>query len=285
MIEIFYHNDNKYVNSVDLHRVLEFSSPHYSRNFNRWINSEYLFQGKKTLTKPVENYDFILIPKPSSVKQIGNIGDAHLIRLEFAKLITIDSDSKFKKQFVQWLLKLDEAVENNQLLSQETVLGLLEMANACTYMDDQLHYYKEHKRFFLDCIEDPAKYHEFDNWRNRILEIDRSSDIGQQYRLSSHVGNLSSKIEKLAFLDDLASIRNTMFDRLKMMYNKVDPLYPGSTEKAMDLANFIRSMHTKMGFKPVMKRRNYEQGYQMQIFAEPGIDYVLIQNTIRALLK
>ncbi|MCF2498351.1 hypothetical protein [Dyadobacter chenhuakuii] len=286
MIEIYYQNDNKYVNSVDLHRILEFSSPHYARNFKKWISNEYLFQGKKTLSTPVEHFDYILLPKTGRETEIGNSANSYLLRLEFAKLITIDSDSKFKKQFVQWLLSLDEAVQNNQLLSREVILGLLEMAKVCTYIDEQLRSYKEHKEYFLDAIDDPSQNSEFDKWRNRILAIKRAGEIETEYHITSHYGNLTTKIERIAFLDSLQSIRNTMFDMLKMTYNKVDPLFPGSTEKALDLANFTQRMFEVAGLKPDIKPRNYNPGDQLDLFREPDeINYLIITRAIRALLK
>ena len=119
-----------------------------------------------------------------------------------------------------------------------------------------------------------------------LLKIDRSETIKSKYHISANIGNLNTKIEQIAFLDSLQSIRNAVFDAIKMVFNKVDPLFPKSEEKALDLANFTREMFQSAGLTPDIKHKHYRRGDQMELFGKiENIDFSLIDKAIVALIR
>lgn len=280
MITIHNNNDERYVSSKDLHKVLSYSQKNYARDMQKWLNTPYLFPNKTEFSLPVKNYDYI----PSSRMRSGDyqgvingiFADDFLIRLELAKLIALDSNSRFKQRFVQWLLTLENKVENLQYVSKDLVLALLEMARLCSYIDNQFKYYREHKDIWMEFLE-KGEYAEFDKWRNQILKIDYYKKVEEQYHISYVIGKARTKIERLAFLDSLESVRNSMFDYLKIVMHRIDPLFHRSTEKALDLANFTRKMYESFGMKVDLKPRHYKPNEQIDMFRDiETIDYDLI---------
>lgn len=284
MITIHKFNEERYVTSKDLHKILDYSPSHYARDVEKWIGTMYLFPNKQEFTLPVKNYDFIQFEDRDYDSLISrSMSLEYWIRLELAKLIALDSQSKFKQKFVQWLLSLESKVENLQLVSRDLVLALLEIAKLCSYIDNQISFYKEHKEIWLEFLE-RNEYAEFDKWRNRILQINSYKEIENQYHINAIFGKARTKIERLAFLDSLESVRNSMFDFLKIIMHRIDPLYHKSTEKALDLANFTQKMYKQFGMSVDLKPRHYRRSEQMEMFRDiEAIDYSLIERGLKQL--
>lgn len=291
--------DERYVLSTDLHKAIGLSQHNYARDINKWITTEYLFPGKREFTYPVENFDYFtqsqLIDSQHSspMRSVENQGSTYranyakeyYIRLEFAKLIALDSQGRFKKQFVQYLLTLESRLDSFEVLPRDMILGLLEIAKLCTYVENQISYYKAHKEHFNDSsgVSDPKA---FDFWRNAILKIENHRQVKEDYRLSSIVGNLKTKIEQGAFLDSIQSIRDAMFDFLRMAIAKYDPHFPGMTDKALDLANFTKKMMEVAGMKPQIVGRNNTLGWQHDLFQdEASVNTPLIGETLAIIFK
>lgn len=313
-IDIINFNEGKYVWSKDLHRVLDLNEANYSPNVLSWFDKEYLFLGKYDFQKPVENYDFIHESKLTTnenlghiqniflnnfhsyrttseneiveIKKRGKFAENYLIRLEFAKLITLDSRSKFKKQFVQWLLSLEAQVENNQLISQKTLLGLMEMVKMCTYIDNQLEYYKQHKEKYFENKSADDSWNEFDNFRNSILKIMTEAQIDDSFlsKRGYWPPNKLTKIEKIAVLDTLQSVRNGLFDFLTQRFSTYTY---SNISKARDLANFVKTMFEAAGIEKIeLKSRGVNTTGQLSLFHKiEDIDVTLIAQTIKELQR
>lgn len=304
-IPVVIHEEERYVSSKDLYNVLELNLGNYAANLKAWFSKEYLFQGKKEFSLPVKFYDYILIteqkpahlplgpvalsdllssngysyPTRSELSSKKKPSEDYLIRLEFAKLIALDSSSRFKKQFVQWLLSLDAKLENNQLLSRSTLLGLMEMVKLCTYIDNQLTYYKNHKATFFELKEEDDSWNEFDLWRNRVLKLLNDAELTEQYikikgvKPSKHM----TKIEKYAILDTLESIRASLFDFLVPQVNNIS--------KAKDLSSFVKELFQQAGVTQFdIKPKGYSPNGQLDLFRGiQEIDVRLVSQTLKEL--
>jgi hypothetical protein len=303
-IPILLHNEERYVWAKDLYKALELSPVNYATNLKAWFTKEYLFQGKKTFTVPVKNYDYVLIvdsqqsvPQsgPVSIGQLlstsvhsyhaksehsgrGKNAENHLIRLEFAKLIALESNSRFKKQFVHWLLSLEAQFEDNQLLSRSTLFGLMEIVKLCTYIDNQLTYYKDHKAQYFEMKEPEDSWLEFDRWRNSVLGLLNESTLTEEFvKIKGFKPNKNlTKIEKLAILNALESIRTSMFDFLSLQLQ---------VKQARDLSDFVKELFEKAGITQFdIKPKGYSPNGQLDLFRGiQEIDIKLISQTLRAL--
>jgi hypothetical protein len=303
-IQIVTHNDERYVWVKDLYKELELRPSNYASNLKAWFSKEYLFQGKKILTVPVKNYDYIHIDdieRQSSIKTPASIGQLlsdsvhsyptrseqgrrgkyagnYLIRLEFAKLITLESSSSLKKQFVHWLLSVEAQLEGNQLLSKSTMFGLMEIVKLCTYIDNQLAYYKDHKANYFESKEPEDSWNEFDRWRNSVLGLLSEADLTEEYIKIKGVKPSKSltKIEKLAILDALGRIRSSMFDFLSLQLQ---------IKQARDLSDFVKVLFEKAGVTQFdMKPKGFSPNGQLDLFRGiQEIDVKLITQTLREL--
>jgi phage anti-repressor protein len=306
MLNIHFLNDDRYVSSIELHKYLDLSWKHYSREVKRWFNSEYLFQGKSDFSFPVENYDYFVSPlvesrKDNSFASIGDLIDNnfkyvspsfdnlkdnsakdYMIRLELSKLIALDSKSNNKKRYVQWLLSIENKVESFQLMSQEMILGLLEISKFCTYIDSQLEYYNNHKVKYFEFKEEDDDFKEFDQWRNSVLKLNDFWKTRKEYDKIKQFGNLRTKVERIAMMDSLTSIRNALFDFLSVA---LAPYTNSNLVKARDLANFVKSIYETIGMKRVdILPRNYGKNGMRDLFEKhQDIDFMLVQKTIKNL--
>ena len=296
MVQIHFLNNGRYCSSKDLHNVLALNSAHYARDVKKWLTSTYLFQGKKQLSKPVSRYDYILAGSESHsplmvsadnqqfnrLTQEGRFADEFMIRLELVKLITLHGKSKVKDVFVQWLLSLEDKYENHELVSPDLIYGLMELAHLCTYMDNQIQYYKDHKQTWQDQIEG-KEYYEFDVWRNSLLQIDNASAVKATYKTIGRIGNLSTKREQLSSIDAYKGIRDAIFDYLKIQYSSIDYFFPESNEKSLTLANMTERIMkiARKGERPDIKPRGYQATAQFDLWREDkDVDIVSLSSMI-----
>lgn len=307
-IEILIHNEDRYVLAKELYSLLELSQANYSATIKSWFLKEYYFQDKKTLSIPVQNYDYVLVAdsvsagSSSTTKSIGQLlsntdysyrtmnnqasiaargrpTDNYLIRLELAKLIALDSNSRFKKEFVHWLLSLEAKMERNQLLSRSTLLGLMEMVKLCSYIDNQLLYYKTHKDQYFELKEEDDGWWEFDRWRNSVLHLLNEADLTEKFvKIKGYKpGKSMTKIEKMAILDALESIRTSLFDFLAVQLQQI--------KQARDLSDFVKELFEKAGITQFdMKPKGYSPNGQLDMFRGiQDIDIKLVSQTLKEL--
>lgn len=312
-IEIIEFRDERYVWSKDLYKALDLNFSNYKKIIESWLEKEYLFQGNIEFTIPVKNFDYYdsqtFLGKNDRVKSISDLinnnfhsyrttsetlqvnqggrgvySENYLIRLELAKLIALDSNSKLKKQFVQWLLSLEAKVDSLQLISRQTLLGLMEMVKMCSYIDNQIDYYKQHKDKYFEFKEEDDSWFDFDRWRNSILKLMNENELNNALKESTlrKVKTKYTKVEKLAMIDTLESIRASLFDFLSQ---QLRPYTNRNLLKARDLADFVKKMFETAGIERIdIKSRGFGDNRQLDLFRKlEDIDIMLISNTIKAI--
>ncbi len=312
MIEIVYFNEDKYVWAKNLYKKLELDESNYATNVKRWLESKYLFQNTREYKAPTKNYDFFeekdvtsLIDEPTQIGSIGsvfsdmfysqrvaqdhntvkgNFSKNYLIRLELAKLITVNSNSAFKDQLIQWLLSIEAQLESNQLMSRNSLFGLMEMVKMCTYLDNQIEYYKQHKKRYFEDKEVDDKWDEFDKFRNSVLRLISVVDLNEKYieKVKKKPGTKLTKIEKLAIVDALESVRVSLFDFLSQ---QLLPYTHSNIIKAKDLADFVKKLFETAGISQLdIKPRGFSNA-QLDLFRpiEDIVNVKLISQTLKEL--
>ena len=111
------------VTATNLHMVLQLTNHHYAQNVKRWLSDIYQFHDG--IRKPEHLKDYAT----RKVKDAPVLKDYYL-SVELAKLITLNSNSKFKQKYARQLLSLEEKVSNAELLTKKQVLQVLELTKA-----------------------------------------------------------------------------------------------------------------------------------------------------------
>ena len=129
------------VSATQLHQALQLSDHHYPVNVKRWLTDVYEF--KDGIRKPLKLQDF------ANRKSQGNsIVKDYYLSVELAKLITLNSKSKVKQKYAKYLFSLEEQVDNAELLTQEQVLNVLELAKAMGMISCQEAAEKSHLKVY-----------------------------------------------------------------------------------------------------------------------------------------
>lgn len=217
-------NGKKYVNSIDFHHnVLEINKTHYVKNIARWKITEYLFSDNEIRT-PNKN-DFI----PLGAKSNGGRKSEHyLISLELSKMIAINSDSKVKKYYVQWLLSLEEKHEKGLAFNVQQIETLIDLSKSMVLVSLQSKYERNH--FDL--------YNKKTDWYKHRAEIlgYSTNDLIEAMKKVNKIH--SSTRKSLIKLDANELIRTGIIDLMICMGK--------TTEYAVNVGNLCKSIAEKM---------------------------------------
>ncbi len=126
----------KVVTATDLYLALELPNKQYAANVKRWLHDVYGFRGG--IRRPEGMKDFA--KRPTQDKLI----DDYYLSVELAKLITLNSRSKAKMKFANFLCKFEDPIENGAMLTTEQVLAVMELAKvmglvSCQAASEQKH--------------------------------------------------------------------------------------------------------------------------------------------------
>jgi phage anti-repressor protein len=148
-----------YVMARNLHAALQLNPVNYSRDVKQWFAEDYGFADD--IRQPIEGQEYSSSTKSIPVKA-GQPTQDYFIKLNLAKLITLNSRSPVKKDFARYLLSLEEKVENADLLSPEQVVAMMDVAGAMTLISCQEAAERQHYQKYLE--EGNSKY---DWWDHR----------------------------------------------------------------------------------------------------------------------
>ena len=127
----------KVVTASNLHMVLQLPKHQYIKNVQKWLKEVYGF--RDSIRRPEELRDFARRPVQGEA-----LMEDYFLSIELAKLITLHSQSKVKQKFARWLLSLEEQVQHAELLNQEQILTVVELAKvmgllSCQQATEQHH--------------------------------------------------------------------------------------------------------------------------------------------------
>lgn len=249
MIDFILINDEEFVSSITFHEMLELRTTDYSRNVKEWLAEDYLFQKENGLRKPVEGLDYYSYqtlktsiegfsaqtlkthpneysPQTAKTPNVGGRPKVeYFFSKELTKLIALNSKSKVKKQYVQWLLSLESKVENMELLNFDQIAYVMKLIQVFKYVAHQKQAEATHKEVFAANYtaqykgkSDTTIYAEFHKYRNAILNIapEIIKERIQRYCNENAYKPMTTKREQIRFLDSYESIKIAVFDFMKI---------------------------------------------------------------------
>lgn len=193
----------KVVTATNLHYVLQLPNHHYGMNVKKWLNDVYEFQDG--IRKPVGMQDYAR----RLVK--GNpVLEDYYLSIDFAKLIVLQSRSKFKQKYARLLLSLEDRAESAELLSKEQVVAILDIVRAMGLVSCQESCERGHQMVFEQQNDGshPAEW-----WKHRSEILGYSAEsLREQMRAMGKNARGKSQREMLIHLDKYEIVRAAVID-------------------------------------------------------------------------
>ena len=192
----------KVVTATNLHQVLELPNQHYPANIKKWLNDWYEFADG--IRKPVRMQDF----GPRRVKD-NPILDDYYLSVELAKMLALRSKSKAKLKVAKQLLALSPAKSQQDELSAEQLLHLVELTKAMSMVSCQEASEREHLRTYKERNNGQAM-----NWwtyRAKMLGYS-AEELRDKLRRRGQSPKGKNQRELIASIDRLELIRAGVID-------------------------------------------------------------------------
>lgn len=140
---------------------------------------------------------------------------------------------------IQELEELERKTNSFELLNHEQILKLVRLKEVFKYVAHQEIIEDAHKEFFAAKSGSKNPFAEFNNWRNKILDLDKDviDDRIKQYCIDNRIA-LTKKIlnkdkrSKLLMIDTYEAVRNAVWDFLQIE----------GEVNALNLANLVQNM-------------------------------------------
>ena len=192
----------RYVLARNLHAALRLSAVNYSRDVKQWLAEDYGFADD--IRQPIEGQEYSSYTKSTSL-QGGQPAQDYFIKLNLAKLITLNSRSPVKKEFARYLLSLEEKVEHADLLTPDQVVAMMDVAGAMTLISCQESAERQHYQKYLE--RGNSKYdwwdhraallgYTMDDLREAMLKMGRNSARRNRRKMLLQTGNKHQTIRE-----------------------------------------------------------------------------------------
>jgi len=191
----------KVVTACNLHAVLGISNQHYSSNVKKWFCDVYEF--RDGIRKPEYMKDYS--KRPSN----DNLLDDYYLSVELAKMITLNSRSKVKQKFANWLLNLDNKLENAELLTTEQVISVLELAKVMGLVSCQAACEKQHHKIYEERNSGSAA--NWWNFRSEVLGYS-AEQLKKAMQMNGKKANGKSQRQMLMLVDKYEMVRTAVID-------------------------------------------------------------------------
>lgn len=192
----------KVVTATNLHQALELPNQHYLTNVKLWLNDWYEF--REGIRKPVRLQDY----GPRRVKD-NPILDDYYLSVEFAKMIALRAKSKSKLKVAKQLLALSGDSPEQDQLSTQQLLHLVELTKAMSIVSCQEASEREHLRTYKERNQGQAI-----NWwihRAEILGYS-AEELRDKLRRRGQSPKGKNQRELIASVDQLELIRAGIID-------------------------------------------------------------------------
>jgi phage anti-repressor protein len=200
-------NDKGMVLGEDIHQAIQSKNKNYRDWVTQRILDADLIQGK----------DFLAI----SLKSTGGRPKTQLFfTLEAAKEICLLERNSQGKEIRRWLIDLSQQRENKELLSHDEVVMLSKLKAFFKYVDNQKQIETIHKNKTVPEGSAGHKYAEWNLWRNEMLGINKDILDAKIKEFcienSRNLPKITSNRDKIMFLDKYDSLKNAVWDFLKV---------------------------------------------------------------------
>ena len=129
------------VTATSLHDALQLPAYKYNSNVEKWLSDFYAF--RDDIRHPAVLKDYAKRQLKLSKRK------DYYLSLELARLITLNSDSKVKRQYALWLMKMDqENTSPTNRFSKDQILAVLEVTKAMGLVSCQKSVEKHHLRAY-----------------------------------------------------------------------------------------------------------------------------------------
>ena len=198
----------KAVTATNLFQALELPKAQYPKIVKGWLNDVYQFADG--IRKPQRNEDF------SRRSQANSVVDDYYLTIPFAKMITLNSKSRAKLKYANYLCTLEDQVENAELLTPEQVFTVMELARVMGLVSCQTASEKRHQNVYEDRNGGNSA-----NWwtfRRNLLGYG-SEDLRRKLHLRGRKSTGKSQREMLMQVDKYEMVRTAVID-LFMAFGK-----------------------------------------------------------------
>ncbi len=214
---------NNLVSIIELYDGLGLARNVYSR----WVKSNLLFFDK--------NKDYFESLPDVEIKKTTRARKDYMVTINCAKELCMVARTEKSKAYRQWLISLDNKVEQGELWTSEQIEAMMKLKAFFSYLENCQIQESIHKDIFVSEYKgNKNPYAEFHSMRNRILNISQdvvNNRIKQWCIENQRIVNPKNKRDALAVLDKYEVMRNAVWDFL----------YPKSS-KAMQVADMIKRM-------------------------------------------
>ncbi|MFK7807150.1 MAG: hypothetical protein AB8F74_05035 [Saprospiraceae bacterium] len=178
------------VTTSNLHQALKLPDHEYTRNITKWLSDFYAF--REDVRKPVLLKDFAQRPM-----KLSKLQDFY-ISLEFARLITLNTDSEVKQKYARYLQAISEKGRDAELMSKDQVMAVIELTKVMGLMSCQKNAEKVHLKQFEE-----SKGYNYRWWQYRakllgysVSELrEKMSEIGSNFQ-GKNLRTMLLKVDK-----------------------------------------------------------------------------------------
>ncbi len=201
----------KVVKASNLYLVLGLPNKQYSSNLKKWLNDVYEF--RDSIRKPKSLKDYALRHK-QAVNDREKLVDDYYFSIEFAKLVALKSNSKYKQKYAAFLLNLEDKAEENDLLNVDQVIAVLELAKVMGLVSCQASAEQKH----LETYEQRNNGSAANWWNFRSNVLGYSSDqLRQSMQRMGKSASGKSQRQMLMQVDKYEMVRTAVIDLFMAM--------------------------------------------------------------------
>lgn len=188
------------VTASNLYAALQLPQHKYNSSLAKWLSDFYAFFDDIRLPQPMTDF------APRKLK-LSKRKDFYL-SIELAKLITLNSDSKVKREYACYLKRAENRMKDDGKFSKDQIITVLELTKAMGLISCQKSVEKEHMKKYEQKTGYPHKWWEY---RAKLLGYsadelqDRMEEVGKNYKGK----NL---LQMLMYLDKYEIIRMAVID-------------------------------------------------------------------------
>lgn len=191
----------KVVTATDLYVALELPTKQYAATLKRWLHDVYEFSDG--IRRPEGMKDFA--KRPTKDKLIEDF----YLSVELAKLITLNSRSKTKMKYANFLRKLEDPTEVEGLLTPEQVLAVMELAKVMGLVSCQAASEQKHLETYEERNGGSAA--NWWNFRSEVLGYS-TEELKETLQRLGKSPNGKSRRQLLMHLDKYEMVRTAVID-------------------------------------------------------------------------
>lgn len=190
--------------ATDLHQALQLSDHHYATNIRRWLQDVYQFRDG-SIRRPEKLRDYARRPDRE-----GGLLDDYYLSVELAKHISLNSRSKVKQKYANWLLRQEQETEGEGFAITAEMDRLIELTRAMALVSCQRAAEEAHLEVYRERHGGSADF--WYHYRAQLLGY-RKDDLRRKLEHLQRPFNAQDTVRELLLqLDRYELVRNAVLD-------------------------------------------------------------------------